>query len=93
MSTSAETTPPRLVRQGPGLLLASAVLTVLCAIAFPLAPVTQPVVTFTWPQAPTQTAVALPLMPYQPVALDASVSCDALAATPPGAASRPSSGS
>ena len=86
MSTSAETTPPRLVRQGPGLLLASAVLTVLCAIAFPLAPVTQPVVTFTWPQAPTQTAVALPLMPYQPVALDASVSCDALAATPPGAA-------
>ncbi|PVZ09513.1 arabinosyltransferase domain-containing protein [Actinomycetospora cinnamomea] len=71
---------------GPGLLLASAALTLLCAIAFPLAPVAQPVVTFTWPEAPGQTAVALPLMPYQPVALDASVSCAALAATPPGAA-------
>ena len=83
MSTSAETAAPR---RGPGLLLASAVLTLVCAVAFPLAPVSQPVVTFSWPQAPGQTAVALPLMPYEPVALDAAVSCAALAATPPGAA-------
>ena len=68
----------------PTLLLASAVLTLLCAIAFPLAPVVQPVVTFTWPQGAP--AASLPLMPYQPVRLDASVSCAALAATPPGAA-------
>ncbi|MHC1561828.1 arabinosyltransferase domain-containing protein [Actinomycetospora sp. C-140] len=95
MSTSAEAradarddpapAPPRPSRR-PSLLLASAVVTLLCALAFPLAPVHQPAVTFSWPQAPDQTAVALPLMPYQPVTLDAAVSCDALAATPPGAA-------
>ena len=79
MSTSGDA-------RGRGLLLASAVLTLLCALLFPLAPVSQPVVTFAWPQAPGQTAVALPLMPYEPVALDATVSCAALAATPPGAA-------
>ncbi|MDD7966400.1 arabinosyltransferase domain-containing protein [Actinomycetospora lemnae] len=84
MSTSAEPDrPPR-----PTLLLASAVLTLLCAIAFPLAPVVAPVVTFTWPQGPatTSSSAALPLMPYEPVALDASVSCAALTATPPGQA-------
>ncbi|GAA4919633.1 arabinosyltransferase B/arabinosyltransferase C [Actinomycetospora succinea] len=90
MSTSAEpraeetTTDRPVPPPRPTLLLASAVLTLLCAIAFPLAPVVQPVVTFTWPQGTT--AASLPLMPYQPVRLDASVSCAALAATPPGAA-------
>ncbi|GAA4867549.1 arabinosyltransferase domain-containing protein [Actinomycetospora straminea] len=82
MSTSAEPDrPPR-----PTLLLASAVLTLLCAIAFPLAPVVAPVVTFTWPQGAPSSAAALPLMPYEPVALDASVSCAVLAATPSGQA-------
>ena len=76
MSTSADT---RL----RWLLLASAALTLLCAVAFPLAPVVQPVVTYQFTGGP---AVALPLMPYQPVALDASVSCAALRATPPGTA-------
>ncbi|MEJ2886588.1 arabinosyltransferase domain-containing protein [Actinomycetospora aeridis] len=90
MSTSAElrapetSADPPVRAPRPTLLLASAALTLLCAIAFPLAPAVQPVVTFTWPQgAPS---AALPLMPYSPVRLDASVSCDALAATPPGAA-------
>ncbi|MFC5141760.1 arabinosyltransferase domain-containing protein [Actinomycetospora rhizophila] len=92
MSTSAEpgapetTTDPPVPSPRPTLLLASAVLTLLCAIAFPLAPVVAPVVTFTWPQAADGTAASLPLMPYQPVRLDAAVSCAALAATPPGAA-------
>ncbi|GAA4801239.1 arabinosyltransferase domain-containing protein [Actinomycetospora chlora] len=91
MSTSAEARAPAAAEPSPSpprrpsLLLASALLTLLCAVLFPLAPVHQPVVTFAWPQAPGQTAAALPLMPYQPVALDASVSCAALAATPPGA--------
>ncbi|MDD7940936.1 arabinosyltransferase domain-containing protein [Actinomycetospora lutea] len=90
MSTSAEprapetTADPPVRSRRPTLLLASAVLTLLCAIAFPLAPVVQPVVTFTWPQGAP--AASLPLMPYQPVRLDAAVSCAALAATPPGAA-------
>lgn len=75
MSTSAE--------WRARVLLASATLTLLCALAFPLAPVSQPVVTYAWPG---DTAVALPLMPYQPVAFDASVSCAGLRATPPGAA-------
>lgn len=67
------------------LVLASAALAVVCAIAFPLAPVHQPVVTFSWPQPGAGTAVALPLSPYQPVTFRASLSCDAVRATPPGA--------
>lgn len=67
-------------------LLASALLTVLCAVAFPFAPVSQPVVTFSWPQAGSGTASALPLMPYEPVTLRAEVSCAAAASVPDGAA-------
>ena len=74
---------PRLdaVRAGPGarvavrVLLLGAVAT-LAAVAFVLAPVRQPEVTYTWTPA-DGSAVALPLMPYQPVTLTATVSCAA----------------
>ncbi|MDT7580688.1 MAG: arabinosyltransferase, partial [Pseudonocardiales bacterium] len=51
-------------------------LTALAAVAFVFAPVRQPEVTYTW--TPTDgTAVALPLMPYQPTELTATVGCAA----------------
>ncbi|MDT7741699.1 MAG: arabinosyltransferase [Actinomycetota bacterium] len=73
------------------LLAACAALTLAAALAFPFAPVTQPVVAFDWPTSPAPTPVALALMPYQPVTLDASVTCaaarsvvgDLLTTTPP----------
>jgi hypothetical protein len=73
------------------LLAVCAALTLGAAVAFPLAPVAQPVVAFDWPASPAPTPVALPLMPYQPVELDASVTCaaarsgigDLLSTTPP----------
>ncbi|QUH00788.1 arabinosyltransferase domain-containing protein [Saccharopolyspora erythraea] len=48
----------------------------LCAFAFPFAPVHQPVVGYHWPGEPGASAV--PLMPYQPVSLRASWSCAAI---------------
>lgn len=54
------------------------VIAALAALALPLAPVTQDRVTMTWPPAgadPTVTAAAIPLMPYQPVQLTATVPC------------------
>jgi arabinosyltransferase A/arabinosyltransferase B/arabinosyltransferase C len=53
----------------------------LAAVAFPLAPVVQPQVTYTW--AASDGAAAIPLMPYQPVRLTASIDCQA--ARTPGA--------
>ncbi|HEX2297745.1 MAG TPA: arabinosyltransferase domain-containing protein, partial [Pseudonocardiaceae bacterium] len=56
---------------------------VLAALAVPPAPVTQDRVTMTWPAAgadPAVTAAAIPLMPYQPVELAATIPC----AGPPG---------
>jgi hypothetical protein len=50
----------------------------LAALAVPLAPVSQDRVTLTWPAAgadPGVSAVAIPLMPYQPVALAATIPC------------------
>ncbi|MDQ3900335.1 MAG: arabinosyltransferase domain-containing protein [Actinomycetota bacterium] len=50
----------------------------LAALAVPFAPVTQDRVTMTWPMPgadPTATAAAIPLMPYQPVELTATVPC------------------
>jgi len=67
-------------------LLASALLAVLSALAFPVAPVTQPTVDVAWPPPGAPAVTALPLMPYQPVTLRASTSCEAIRATPPGAA-------
>lgn len=79
--------PPRPVSvrpdTGPGgtvgrarLVLAVGLLSVLAALAFPFAPVHQPEVTYTWTPA-DGTAVALPLMPYQPVGLTATIGCAA----------------
>ncbi|MCE3550369.1 arabinosyltransferase domain-containing protein [Pseudonocardia sp. RS11V-5] len=49
---------------------------VACAVAFPFAPVVQPEVRYDW-GGPGAVPTALPLMPYQPVALTASTTCDA----------------
>lgn len=61
----------------------------LAAVAFPLAPVVQPQVTYSW--TASDGAAAIPLMPYQPVQLTASIDCEAartpddllLSTTPP----------
>jgi hypothetical protein len=58
------------------LVLAVGLLTALAALAFPFAPVRQPEITYSWTPA-DGAAVALPLMPYQPVALTATVGCTA----------------
>ena len=58
--------------------LAFGLLAALAALAVPLAPVTQDRVTLTWPASdaePGATAAAIPLMPYQPVELAATVPC------------------
>ena len=64
-------------------------LATLAAVAFVFAPVRQPAVTYTWTPADGQ-AVALPLLPYQPVAIGVTTSCAAarpggllLSTTPP----------
>ncbi|CAM04921.1 arabinosyltransferase domain-containing protein [Saccharopolyspora erythraea] len=54
----------------------SAAVALLCAVAFPFAPVHQPVISYHWPGEPGASAV--PLMPYQPVSLRASWSCAAI---------------
>lgn len=68
-------------RSVPGLRSAALVLgliATLAALVVPFAPVTQDRVTMSWPAAgadPAVTAVALPLLPYQPVELAATVPC------------------
>jgi hypothetical protein len=49
-------------------------LAALAAVTFPFAPVQQPEVTYSWTAA--DGPAALPLMPYQPVALTARTACD-----------------
>lgn len=66
-------------RRATLLLLGLAAVTILLGIAVPLAPVqaAQPVVQ--WPRAGEQpTSTVLPLVPYRPLSLDATVPCDAL---------------
>ena len=58
------------------LVLAVGLLTALAALAFPFAPVRQPEINYLWTPA-DGTAVALPLMPYQPVELTATIGCEA----------------
>ncbi|HEX5813291.1 MAG TPA: arabinosyltransferase domain-containing protein, partial [Pseudonocardia sp.] len=58
------------------LVLAVGLLCALAALAFPFAPVRQPEVTYTWTPV-DGTAVALPLMPYEPVELTATIGCAA----------------
>ncbi|GAY09191.1 arabinosyltransferase domain-containing protein [Pseudonocardia sp. N23] len=59
-------------------------LTVLCAVAFPLAPVTQTEATYTWDAAAGPAAI--PLMPYQPTSLQVTVGCAAVRTASPGTA-------
>ena len=59
----------------------AALVSVVAALLFPLAPVSRPEVTYAWPDDPSPTAAAIPLLPYQPVTLDAAVDCDAARAT------------
>jgi hypothetical protein len=57
-------------------------LTVLAAVAFPLAPVEQPEATYSWSSADGDAAI--PLLPYQPVELTAQTSCVTAREAPPG---------
>jgi arabinosyltransferase A/arabinosyltransferase B/arabinosyltransferase C len=59
----------------------------MAAVAFPFAPVRQDVTRVSWPAAEgSAESVAVPLMPYQPMSLQASFSCATVAAL---AAARP----
>nr|WP_281376564.1 arabinosyltransferase domain-containing protein [Actinomycetospora corticicola] len=53
-------------------------------MAFPFAPVSQPVVTYAWPTSAAPTGAAIPMLPYQPQSLTVTVSADAARATGPG---------
>jgi hypothetical protein len=57
-------------------------LAVLAALAFPLAPVQQPSVTYSWTVA--EGPAAIPLLPYQPVELTARTSCATVRDAPAG---------
>ncbi|MGI9003955.1 MAG: hypothetical protein ACR2GH_20280 [Pseudonocardia sp.] len=54
-------------------MLVLGLIAALAAVAFPFAPVQQPEVRYTW--TATDGAAAIPLLPYQPVALTAAVEC------------------
>ncbi|GAA4544515.1 arabinosyltransferase domain-containing protein [Pseudonocardia xishanensis] len=72
--TLREDPPPSSARR-PGLLAVVLGLVVLvCAAAFPLAPVVQPRAEYAW-GGPGAVPTALPLMPYQPTELTATVGC------------------
>ncbi|WP_158228066.1 arabinosyltransferase domain-containing protein [Pseudonocardia sp. MH-G8] len=71
--------PARGPRTAAGLL---GLLTVLAAVAFPLAPVQQPVVAYSW--TATDGPTAIPLLPYQPVELTARTTCATVRDAPAG---------
>ena len=81
MLTPARTAPPAApdapaVQRDPRYrrwVLLFGLLATLAAVLFPFAPVVQPEVDYRWSAA--DGAAALPLMPYQPVALTATVDC------------------
>ena len=82
-TTSDPGTPGGPRRIGPAhwaLLLG--LLTVLCAVAFPLAPVTQLQATYAWDAA--DGPAAIPLMPYQPTSAQVTVGCEAVRSAAPG---------
>ena len=94
MLTPARTAPPaapdvpvtRSEPAGPGprrWVLVLGLLATLAAVVFPFAPVVQPQVDYSWSAA--DGAAALPLMPYQPVALTATLECAAARDAAPGA--------
>lgn len=78
MLTPARTAPPAVpdVPAAPAYrrwVLVCGLLVTLAALVFPFAPVVQPQVDYRWSAA--DGPAALPLMPYQPVALTATVDC------------------
>ena len=70
---------PPVARTGGRLVFVLGLIAALAAVAFPFAPVVQPQVTYSW--TASDGAAAIPLMPYQPVQLNASIDC-AAARTP-----------
>lgn len=62
-----------------------AVLSGLSTIAFVLAPVQEHTATYSWSSGADGVAAALPLVPYQPMALELTVPCSSLLAGPDGA--------
>jgi arabinosyltransferase A/arabinosyltransferase B/arabinosyltransferase C len=78
---SDTTRPPAdgaLVRRWRLVVLVLGALAVISALAFPFAPVRQPLVDYNWSGGDGAAATAVPLMPYQPIALTATVSCTAI---------------
>jgi len=70
-----EDPPPAPTTRRPGVLAAVLGLVVLvCAVAFPFAPVVQPRADYSW-GGPGAVVTALPLMPYHPTELTATVGC------------------
>ena len=69
---------------GRWVALVAGIVSVLAALAFPFAPVTRPVVTYSWPASASPAPAAVPMLPYQPESLTVSVSADAARAVPPG---------
>lgn len=61
-------------------VLVLAIIAAVTAVLFPFAPVEQPEVRYTW--SATQGQAAIPLMPYQPVALTATVDCQVARSEP-----------
>ncbi len=61
-------------------MLVLGLIAAISAVAFPFAPVHQPEVTYRWSSGDGQAGAAIPLMPYQPVDLTASVTCAAVRA-------------
>ncbi len=86
-TASAAPDTPAAQREPPGpaprrWVLAFGLLAALAAIVFPFAPVVQPQVDYRWSAA--DGAAALPLMPYQPTALTATLECAAAHDAAPG---------
>ncbi|MCD2188439.1 arabinosyltransferase domain-containing protein [Actinomycetospora soli] len=69
---------------GRWIALVAGAVSVLAALAFPFAPVTQPVVTYSWPTSVAPTGAAIPMLPYQPQSLVVTVTADAVRAAAPG---------
>src|SRR6266849_9892395 len=71
---------PARVRLYRRVVLVLGSLALLSALAFPFAPVRQPMVDYTWSGGSGAAATAIPLMPYQPISLSAAIPCNAISA-------------
>lgn len=77
LDPDASPPPARGARRARRAALGLGVIALLSALAFPFAPVNQPEVAISWPSAAgSGAATAIPLMPYQPVSLTASIPCE-----------------